>query len=372
MFSALLTSLLFASSEQNAEIEQLQKDVEMLKVENQKMKDDFEGNSKSGFQLAGYAAFDYISEQNGESSFAGVKLAPILHYQYGDIFQFEGELEFTINNQGETVTELEYAAGTFYLNDYMGLQMGKFLSPVGQFVQNLHPSWINKLPSAPVGFGHDGAAPSSNIGIALRGGFPKVGNIRSNYAIFVANAPTFGIAADGDVIIDTSAKTTSSGAAKNWGGRFAINPVGNMEIGVSGSTGEISETLLAGDTVFRTYDVFGTDMMYNIDALNMKAEYIQQKIGDNALSPLEGGTWKAWYTQISYQFDSIKIEPVIRYSDYHNPETNRNQWALGLNYLFTNNLIAKFAYEINKDEDSSAVGSIANNNRFLAQFAIGF
>ena len=50
MFSALLTSLLFASSEQNAEIEQLQKDVEMLKVENQKMKDDFEGNSKSGLE----------------------------------------------------------------------------------------------------------------------------------------------------------------------------------------------------------------------------------------------------------------------------------------------------------------------------------
>jgi hypothetical protein len=146
------------------------------------MKNEFEGNSMSGFQLAGYASFDYENEENGDGSFAGVKFAPIFHYQYGDIFLFEAEVEFTVDSDGETETELEYAAGTFFINDYMGLQVGKFLSPLGQFVQNLHPSWINKLPSAPVGFGHDGAAPTSNVGIALRGGLPKISQMHLHSA----------------------------------------------------------------------------------------------------------------------------------------------------------------------------------------------
>ena len=370
--SVMLSSVIVASSIESSTIKQLQKDVEALKLRDIQMKKEFEGNAMSGFQLAGYASFDYTDEQNADGSFSSVQFSPIFHYQYGNVFQFEGEVEFTINSEGETDTELEYAAGTFFINDYMGLQIGKFLSPVGQFVQNLHPSWINKLPSAPLGFGHDGAAPSANVGIALRGGLPKIGGIRSNYALFISNAPTFGIAADGDVIIDTSAKTTSSGASKTWGGRYAINPVGNMEIGISAATGKIAETLASDEEIQRDYDVFGTDMMYNINAFSLKAEYIQQKIGENASSPLEGGTWKAWYTQLSYQFDRIKLEPVLRYGAYDNPETNRNQWTLGLNYLFSNNIMAKIAYEINTDEDNAAIDSSANNNRFLAQFAFGF
>ncbi len=370
--SVMLSSILFAAPSQNKEIEELRKDVDLLKLENRKLKTVYEGNAKSGFQLAGYSSFDYANSENGDASFAGVKFAPIFHYRYGDIFQFEGELEFTVNNEGETDVELEYAAGTLFMNDYMGLQIGKFMSPVGQFVQNMHPSWINKLPSVPLGFGHDGAAPTSNVGMALRGGLPKIENIRSNYVVFVSNAPTFGIADDGDVMIDATGKTSTVDNAFVVGGRYAIDPVGNMEIGISASTGDISEALLSGESILRDYDVFGVDMMYNFFSFSVKAEYIQQKVGDNALSPLEGGTWKAWYGQISYQFETVKLEPVLRYSDYHNPEINRNQLALGLNYLFANNIIVKCAYEINKDEDDSASDSSANNNRFLAQLAFGF
>ena len=370
--SVVLSSILFAAPSQNTEMETLRKDVDALKLENKELKTLYEGNSKSGFQLAGYSSFDYVNTENGDGSFAGVKFAPIFHYRYGDMFQFEGELEFTVNSEGETDVELEYAAGTFFMNDYMGLQIGKFMSPVGQFVQNMHPSWINKLPSVPVGFGHDGAAPTSNVGVALRGGLPQIENIRSNYVVFVSNAPTFGIADDGDVIIDANGKTGTVDNAFVVGGRYAIDPIGNMEIGVSASTGDISEALLSGESILRDYDVFGADMMYNFFSFSTKAEYIQQTVGDNALSPLEGGTWKAWYGQISYQFEMVKLEPVLRYSDYHNPEINRNQLALGLNYLFANNIIVKCAYEINNDEDDKTSDSYANNNRFLAQLAFGF
>jgi len=350
-------------------------EISELKNTVDEMKRDLESNSKSGFQLAGYASFDWTDAQGADNEFSGVKFAPIFHYQYGQIFQFEGELEFTVQEDGSTETELEYAAGTLFINDYMGLQMGKFLSPLGQYVQNLHPSWINKLPSNPLGFGHDGAAPTSNVGIALRGGLPKVADIRSNYTVFVSNAPTYGIADDGDVVIDASGKTTASDVSKTWGGRFAVNPVSGMEIGISGAIGEAAEEITVGaDTlnIARDYDAYGFDAMYNINGFDFKGEYIEQNIGENSDSALEGGKWRTWYAQASYQFTSLKIEPVLRYSDYHNPEQEKNQWAVGINYLFANNVIAKLAYEYNTDEDEDAVSSSANDNRVLAQFAFGF
>lgn len=355
--SCCLSTLLLAETVDSS-------DLETLKAQ-------LESNAKSGFQLAGYAAFDYVNSENAQDEFSRVQFSPIFHYQYSDIIQFEGELEVSTTAEGETEVELEYAAATLFLNDYMGLQVGKFMSPLGQFVQNQHPSWINKLPTTPVGFGHDGAAPTSNIGVALRGGLPKVASVRSNYVVFVSNAPTFGLADDGDVIIGATGKTSSGDVAKTFGGRFALNPVGGMEIGFSGALGEASEELVNIDPsqrIARDYTTYGLDFMYKLFDVDLKAEYINQTIGENERSTLEGGTWEAWYTQAAYLIDVIHVEPVIRYSDYHNPETKRNQIAYGLNYLFSNNIIAKVAYEDNTNE----INEQESNDKFLMQLAFGF
>jgi len=343
-----------------------------LEASVEELKTNLEGNEKSGFQLAGYASFGWQDAQKNDNEFDLVQFSPIFHYQYGSMFQFEGELEVKVGADGDTEIDLEYAAGNIFLNDYVGLIVGKFMSPIGQFVQNGHPSWINKMPSAPLGFGHDGAAPTSNIGIELRGGLPKFANTRSNYAVFVSNAPVFGIAADGDTIIDTSGKTSSNDVSKTWGGRFAVNPISGMEVGVSMASGDIAEELAGGKKIARDYEVVGFDGAYHYDNFILKGEYIKQKVGENDLSTLEGGTWRAWYSQLSYQFQGLNLEPVIRYGDYSNPEIKRKQLALGLNYLFSNNVIAKLAYENNKDKDGNAVNSKANDNRLLAQFAFGF
>jgi hypothetical protein len=75
----------------------------------------------------------------------------------------ESELEISIEPDDDTEAELEYLTIDWFANDYAAVLAGKFLSPVGQFRQNLHSSWINKLPTAPPGFGHDGAAPISEM-----------------------------------------------------------------------------------------------------------------------------------------------------------------------------------------------------------------
>ncbi len=329
---------------------------------------DQEQNARSGFQLAGYASFGYSNASSDDGTFDLVQFSPIFHYGYSDILQFEGEVEFEIGEDGETEITLEYAAANLFLNDYMALTVGRFMSPIGQFRQNFHPSWINKLPSAPVGFGHGGAAPSANVGAALRGGLPKVLGFRHNYVVYVSNAPTLSIAPDGDVDIGTEGSTSSNSTPLNVGGRYAIDPISGMEIGISGTYGKVAELDSEGDYVqSRDYSVLGADLTYNVSGFDLRGEYVEQNIGDNASSPIEGGKWQAWYTQVAYQINAVKLEPVLRYGSYSNPESEIQQTALGLNYLFANNIIAKVAYQFNDVKDSTQ-----NDDKFLAQLAFGF
>lgn len=340
---------------------------EVNTVEIERLLIDQEQNARSGFQLTGYASLGYSDAASEDSTFDAVKFAPILQYGYSDILQFDAEIEFEIEADGETEIALEYAAANLFLNDYMALVMGKFLSPIGQFRQNYHPSWINKLPSEPVGFGHDGAAPIANVGAALRGGLPKVFGIRHNYTLYVSNAPTLSDN-DGEVEIGTEGSTSSNSTPLNIGGRYAIDPISGMEVGVSGAYGQIAELNATGDHLrSRDYRVYGADITYNITGFDLRGEYVAQDIDDDPASLIEGGIWEAWYVQAAYQISAVHLEPVIRYGAYTNPDLDRKQTAVGLNYLFANNIIAKIAYEFNNVKDSTE-----NDDRFLAQFAFGF
>ena len=138
--------------------------------------------------MAGYADVGYVKTKGEDGSFVIGSFSPIFHFQYRDIVMLESELEIEIDQEGATEVNLEYLTIDWFFSDYGTLLAGKFLSPIGQFRQNLHPSWINKLPSAPPGFGHDGAAPVSELGLQIRGGVP-LGGMRGNYAVYVANGP---------------------------------------------------------------------------------------------------------------------------------------------------------------------------------------
>ncbi len=325
-----------------------------------------EQNAKSGFQLAGYASFGYSYSEEDNSNFDVVQFSPIFHYGYSDILQFEGELEFSIGQDGETEVGMEYAAANLFLNNYMTLTAGQFMSPIGQFRQNFHPSWINKLPTAPVGFGHGGAAPTSNVGLALRGGLPRLANLRHNYVIYVANAPTIDFAPDGDVDIGTEGITTGSGTSATVGGRYAIDPVSGMEIGISGALGKAYDR---DSNLSRDYNVWDVDFTYHTGGFDLRGEYVEQNIAKDDTLPIEGGKWQAAYGQIAYQFDTLHLEPVVRYGFYKNPEKKQNETDLGLNYLFANNVIAKLAYSFG---DITEGGTNEKTDKYYAQLAFGF
>jgi len=102
-----------------------------------------------------------FNKTNGQDSFFDlVDFNPLFLANYRDLFLFRAAVDFSINQDGDTDTSLDFANINLFLNDYMIFGAGKFDSALGQFVQNISPAWINKLPSAPIGFDGD-QAPTS-------------------------------------------------------------------------------------------------------------------------------------------------------------------------------------------------------------------
>lgn len=352
----------------------LKADVEELKRQVREANEWKRADSQA--HLAGYGSVTYTDTDSGgpNASFSGVQFSPIFHYQYKDLVMLESELEIEAASNGTTETKLEYLAVDLFLNDYVTLVAGKVLSLLGQFRQNLHPSWINKLASAPAGFGHDQAAPVSEIGLQLRGGIP-IGMARMNYSVYTGNGPE--LEADGGEIeaIETEGFARDADDKKVVGGRVGFLPVPSVEIGVSAASGKATVTKNGG-TAFtgdpaRDYDASGVDFTYLSGGFRLLGEAIKQKVGAAAASIApDAGEWKAWYVQASQLIPGTKVEGVLRYGSYDTPHASQDQkqTAVGLNYLFASQIIAKLTYEANDGQ----AGSTADSSRVLAQIAYGF
>lgn len=319
--------------------------------------------------LAGYGAFSYASQESDNDRFNEVLFAPIFHYSYKDLLLLESELEITLDDAGGTETALEYLTIDVFLNDYMTLLGGKFLSPVGQFRQNLHPSWINKMPTAPPGFGHDGAAPTAEVGAELRGGFGFTGQTHFNYALYVGNGPELELNKAGDEIeaIGTEGFVSDEDGNKAFGGRLGFLPIPNLEIGVSGA---YSQVALEGEQD-RDYTVLDADFVWHWKGLETRGEYVRSELDalSTSVAP-DGLTWESWYMQAAYRFLPTKFEAVARYTDFDSAHADHSQeqWALGINYLFASNAMLKASYEFN----DGLTNEPADDNRLLFQLAYGF
>ncbi len=332
-------------------------------------------NPISVTHLAGYAAAGYSTTKDGTGSFDVANFNPIFHFQYADRILWESELEIDVGDNGETEVGLEYSTIDIFLNDNFAFVAGKFISPIGQFRQNIHPSWINKAPSAPPGFGHDAAAPAAEVGFQLRGGALVSETSKITYSAYVGNGPVLAVE-DGELHgIESGGFTGDADDEKVVGGRFSLLPIPKLEFGLSAAFGDVAivenDGMEVEDDAARSYDVFGADAAYQWNNFDLRAEYVHQKIGNQALSILpEGGTWKTWYAQGAYKFAQAKWEGVLRYTDYHSPhpEQSQEQVLVGLNYLLTANAVIKLAYEYNDGLN----GELTNKDRIMFQIAYGY
>ena len=370
-----------------AEVNAVKKEVEVAKREAEAAKKEVAvarseqsewKNHDSTVHLGGYGSVNYTADDHKNDRFSRVSYSPIFHYSFKDSIMLQAELEIEVEEDGDTEIALEYMTIDWFMNDYMTLMGGKFLSPVGYFRQNLHPTWINKLPTAPVGFGHDQAAPIAEVGLQLRGGVPLGDTMFANYSFFVSNGPNeIELNEDGDEIeaVETAGATGNEDDNFLFGGRIALVPMGNVEIGFSGAFGDVG--LEDDDFADRDYNVYGIDGFGRWKGFDLRGEWIRTEVDSLATSAApDSQKWDAWYLQGSYKFSQVpnkflrNFEAVVRYSDYdsNHADQRQEQWTLGLNYLIAPQAMAKIGYEINDGLE----GEPTDDDRLLFQLSYGF
>jgi hypothetical protein len=323
--------------------------------------------------LAGYGDVSFASVKDGADAFNAANFNPIFHFQYKDFLFFETEIETMTLADGGTKVEVEYANLNYFVNDYATVFAGKFLSPIGFFKANLHPSWINKFASAPPGFGHDAVgAPTSDVGAGVRGGF-FMGSLKSTYALYAGNGPRLELNAAGDEIEMVEAEGATGNEDKKMivGGRFGLNVLPNLQLGVSAGSSKVAVEAPGGLESTRSYDVNGFDAAFQYRGFDVRGEYIQQKVGALASSVApEEAKWTAQYAQAAYRISGTGWEPVVRWSKVESPHADQEikQTAFGINYWLAANSVAKLDLERNQ----GLIGTPNDADRVLVQFAYGF
>lgn len=357
--------------------------------------------SKTQFMIRGYGhtGFNFMNaEGEKESSYVGSAFAPIFLFKHSDKLMFEAELEFGLENN-ELEIGLEYADVMYVLNKNMTVRAGKFLLPFGTFMERLHPAWINRLPTRPLGFGHDGIAPSSGIGVELRGAF-DLGGPKLNYSVYSTNGPRL---KDGSEEPEEAGMLMfqnfeDNNTSKAFGGRIGLLPFADSstELGFSAySTNGVGET----DSVYEDVGAF----LYAVDFafvkqipaikgfVDIKGQYNNSNIDDAIFTEThEDGDEEeytfdnksnSFYTQLSYRptmasSDFLKkLELVGRYSNFNAPEgaeweEQSDQFAFGLNYWLTWRSVIKVAYQTT-DSVGGHDGGGTTNGLFI-HWAIGF
>ena len=340
------------------------------------------------WHLAGYASAgaEFRTKAN-EWEFGGVKFNPGFHFQYKDLIILEAELEIEIGEDGETEFELEYSHFDILLHDNATLVVGKYLSPIGQFQERLHPTWINKLSNAPAGFGHDGAQPDSDFGVQLRGGVPIGERSTFTYVFALGNGPRMGH--EGNVEFEGFGGDDNKNKA--FGGRIAFLPMPYLEIGGSFLKGKLEGIEGPGDLLPTSAyaKVWGVDGAFTRNAFDVRFEYLKNTRGPinsfdedhGEVEMLEKLSMEAWYAQIAYRLPQLgnasfteKLEPVFRYGEFrvegshHLEEQAHKRYNIGLNYWLAPSAVARVGLEIRRFFEEE----VQNETLVQLQVAYGF
>lgn len=330
---------------------------------------------KSKFMMRGYYHSGLEKEKNGSestSNFTPGSIAPILMYKQSDKLFFEAEFEGEFGSDGKFEWGMEYADMSYMLNKYATVRAGKFILPFGTFMEKLHPAWINRLSTKPLGIGHDGIIPTSDVGVEVRGA-SYFGSLKLNYQAYVVNGPQLkdGAEEEDEAGMLNFGDRPDNNNDKTIGGRLGIMPFSNsmMEIGFSGLTGKVGSDGSSYENVRANLYAIDFSFVKNIDMISsvvdIKAQYNYAKIGNASFVDTEDSTEafytfnnssNTYYTQLSIRPSLLnnnflrKLEFVVRYSELETPEgalweQSPTQLAIGVNYWIDWRTAIKLGYQ---------------------------
>jgi len=315
-----------------------------------------------GYGHSGLEFRQMEGENRWKNSFVGGSFNPIFLWRQSDRLIFEAELEFGFE-ENRLEVGLEYADVAYTLNRYLIARFGEFLLPFGKFTSNFHPAWINRLSTAPLGFGHhDPVGPATDFGFELRGATP-VGVGKFTYALYVVNGPA--LQEDGRLVYGLIEDNNTNKAV---GGRISWLPLSDLslEVGLSAQYGKVGASESAYEHI--TARLYAVDLTFrrNLIPLNsmldIRGQYNRAEVDRTSYpGPTPGemisfdNTSQAYYIQGSLRPAYVEnpllknLEFVSRYSKLMLPEEapwgeERSEVALGINYWIDWRTVVKFSY----------------------------
>ncbi|MEO7932024.1 MAG: hypothetical protein ABIT76_02590 [Chthoniobacterales bacterium] len=340
----------------------------------------------TNMHIAGSMSTTFSTYANDNSNFSA-KFSPIFIWEITDRLLFEGEVEMELENS-DTVVKVEYAQMSYLLNDYLTLGVGKFLSPLNNFVERYEPGWINKLPDTPLAI-YDGILPESHIGAQIRGVIP-LGVSRVNFAAYVANAPRL-IANDPEALGQLQFDNFSSlSNDKAVGGRIGFEPLPWLEVGYGAQVSDVSDADgLVGSprALLQSVDLrVKRDSPFFKGGFTLLGQYAWTDVGretydaDGSLGvgPVTFDNKRSGgYLQLSYRPKQLSeflnhFEAVVRADEVNAPSDapgafDEKRLTVGLNYYLLSATVVKAAYELDERNNGEP-----NQNGFLLQFSSGF
>lgn len=327
---------------------------------------------KGRFVITGYGDLMYTqftNKKNNDSFSAG--FSPIFLFKLSDKLHAEAELEIGINSETKKgVLSLEYADIHYYATDTTIITAGKFLLPFAQFGPNIHPSWINRLPTMPALYStHHGDAPVTGIipifsdfGISIQQIIPISHSMKIYIDAYIVNGPRPEVEEageeahehgageeEGDWVVEPREQIWSSEIAfeaspkdnnrkKATGGRIAFAFLPAFEIGASVYQGAWNdredrdwlELEVQGYTNYtprdRNFTAKGVDVAIIGTHWRLRGEYMRtntevfQPYPRYSGNPIPSQRARGWYAEASLQlgifgFTSLaSFEIVARYA----------------------------------------------------------
>lgn len=356
------------------------------------------GNSR--FLLRGYSDATFMSNDE-ETTFGNARFIPVFLYKQSDKLFFEGELEFAMED-GEMEIALEYANFAYRLAPNLNFRAGKILVPFGIFFDRLHPSWINRLPTNPLGYGHDGILPTSDLGAEIRGA-SYLGGMKFNYSVYVTNGPRIedGEEEAEEVGMIVHEPNEDNNNNKAIGARIGVFPLRDqsLELGFSGQSAKLgnrdSELEDVGAFLYAFDWTYVRKVSFLSGIIDFKGQVNFINIDDQTYTVEEDSVMESYsfdnqsnstFFQLGYrptfgnQFVK-NLEFVGRYSTLNTPEeapweSESTQLTLGLNYWIDWRTAIKFAYQMDSASGGHGEGGEepeeVDVNTFYIQWTLGF
>ena len=177
--------------------------------------------------------YDLFTHQRGAGQFEFQEFTPFFLVQLNKRVLLSGELSFSPSG-----VALGQAQADIFINDWLTMDIGYFLAPIGFWNERLDPEWINKLPDEPLVLRQVIPDGLTLTGLQFRGAKYLFGSpVKMEYSVFATNAmgvPGMGQRADWNDLGGVIGSTASINNGMAYGGRFGFwLPARGINFGVS-------------------------------------------------------------------------------------------------------------------------------------------